>query len=98
MTVRPEQLPKRARARPAKKNMIVETSKSTNASTPVYSNAFDASQSTSATNVCVFELALIALPMKVRASIAGIYRIPLVHWKVCLEPNIFFYTTLYNDC
>jgi hypothetical protein len=22
----------------------------------------------------------------------------LVHWKVCLEPNIFFYTTLYNDC
>jgi hypothetical protein len=74
--------------------MIVETSRSTNASIPVYSNTFDASQSTFAINVCEFQLALIALPMKVRASTAGIYRMPLVHWKVRLEPNIFFYTTL----
>ena len=86
-----EEAPKKTRrGRPAKKSMLVESSAaessgSTNVSTSVSSIAFVAPQSSSSINVAEFELALKALPMKVRASTAAIYRMPLENWKVCLN-------------
>ncbi|OAD71040.1 hypothetical protein PHYBLDRAFT_171102 [Phycomyces blakesleeanus NRRL 1555(-)] len=62
-------------------NSTAESSSSANLSTSVGSNAFVALQSSSSINVSEFELALKALPMKVRASTATIYRMPLEHWK-----------------
>ncbi|OAD65350.1 hypothetical protein PHYBLDRAFT_153601 [Phycomyces blakesleeanus NRRL 1555(-)] len=62
-------------------NSTAESSSSANLSTSVGSNVFVALQSSSSINVSEFELALKALPMKVHASTAAIYRMPLEHWK-----------------
>ncbi|OAD81261.1 hypothetical protein PHYBLDRAFT_138811 [Phycomyces blakesleeanus NRRL 1555(-)] len=62
-------------------NSTAESSSSANLFTSVGSNAFVALQSSLSINVSEFELELKALPMKVRASTAAIYRMPLEHWK-----------------
>ncbi|OAD71908.1 hypothetical protein PHYBLDRAFT_146887 [Phycomyces blakesleeanus NRRL 1555(-)] len=54
-----------------------ESSRSTDLSTFVGSNAFVASQNSSSNNVSKFELALKALSMKVHTSTAEIYIMPL---------------------
>ncbi|OAD74103.1 hypothetical protein PHYBLDRAFT_63946 [Phycomyces blakesleeanus NRRL 1555(-)] len=62
-------------------NSKAESSRPTNLSTSVGSNAIVASQSTSSSNVSEFGLALKALPKKVHAGTTAIYRMPFEHWK-----------------
>jgi hypothetical protein len=81
-----EEVPKKARrGRPAKKNMLAESS-----------NANDAPESSSSANVSEFELALKALPMKVRASTVAAYRMPLEHWKVNLNSRLLLFFVIIN--
>ncbi|OAD76858.1 hypothetical protein PHYBLDRAFT_142364 [Phycomyces blakesleeanus NRRL 1555(-)] len=68
-----EEMPKKAHR--------AESFSSANLSTSVSSNAFVALQSSSSINMSEFELALKALPMKVRVRTATIYRMPLELWK-----------------
>ncbi|KAG2190460.1 hypothetical protein INT47_006627, partial [Mucor saturninus] len=81
------------RGRPPKKTMLVE-SLTTESSGPTYdpptlpiSSALVLSQSRPLGYTCEFELAIKALPMKVRASTAAIYRMPLENWKDFCEKN-----------
>ena len=54
------------------------------------SSALVLSQSRPLGYTCEFELAIKALPMKVRASTAAIYRMPLENWKVCCNSRFFY--------
>ncbi|OAD79494.1 hypothetical protein PHYBLDRAFT_162558 [Phycomyces blakesleeanus NRRL 1555(-)] len=82
-----EEVPKKVRrGQPSKRIMLVEnstaeSSSSAKLSTSVGSNAFVALQSSLSINVSEFEPALKTLPIKVHASTAAIYRMPLEHWK-----------------
>lgn len=76
---------KARRGRP-KKNTQAEGSKvafsESNVVIPSSSSTAHASQTALPINVSEFDLAIEALPRKVRASTAMVYRMPLEHWKV----------------